>query len=263
MTNRIFILPYARESNGARRLRDALDGKLIKLTESKYRYRNGDIVINWGRTRERSVAIPDEAYLNHPDAVRRVNDKLKFFQVVSEGEDTPRVPDWTTDFEEALSWEGEVVGRQTLNGHSGEGIVFKEDLAAFPDCLLYTKYIKKFAEYRVHHFGDNFFLVQKKVLRQTDDNGEQIDTSLVDWRVRNYQNGFFFQRNNVNPPEDVFTQARKTISKTGLDFGAIDIIYNRQRDEAYVLEVNTAPGLEGTTIDDYTGVFQEYADSRN
>jgi D-alanine-D-alanine ligase-like ATP-grasp enzyme len=41
-----------------------------------------------------------------------------------------------------------------------------------------------------------------------------------------------------------------------LDFGAIDIIYNESRDQAYVLEVNTAPGLTGQTIQSYADAFR-------
>jgi D-alanine-D-alanine ligase-like ATP-grasp enzyme len=40
-----------------------------------------------------------------------------------------------------------------------------------------------------------------------------------------------------------------------LDFGAVDIIYNAKRNECYVLEVNTAPGLEGTTVEKYATKF--------
>jgi len=36
-----------------------------------------------------------------------------------------------------------------------------------------------------------------------------------------------------------------------LDFGAVDIIYNEHEDKYYVLEVNSAPGLEGTTLEKY------------
>jgi D-alanine-D-alanine ligase-like ATP-grasp enzyme len=42
-----------------------------------------------------------------------------------------------------------------------------------------------------------------------------------------------------------------------LDFGAVDVIYNRAQDKAYVLEVNTAPGLEGSTLDNYVEAIQK------
>ena len=39
--------------------------------------------------------------------------------------------------------------------------------------------------------------------------------------------------------------------------GVDDIIYNRDQG-AFVLEVNTAPGLEGETVERYVEAFQEY-----
>jgi glutathione synthase/RimK-type ligase-like ATP-grasp enzyme len=42
---------------------------------------------------------------------------------------------------------------------------------------------------------------------------------------------------------------------SGLDFGAVDVIWNERQQRAYVLEINSAPGLEGTTIDDYVRYF--------
>jgi D-alanine-D-alanine ligase-like ATP-grasp enzyme len=43
----------------------------------------------------------------------------------------------------------------------------------------------------------------------------------------------------------------------GLDFGAADVLFNARRNQAYVLEVNTAPGLEGQTVNDYAEAFKE------
>ena len=48
------------------------------------------------------------------------------------------------------------------------------------------------------------------------------------------------------------TLAINAIRALHLDFGAVDIIYNERENQFYVLEVNTAPGLEGTTLQKYT-----------
>jgi D-alanine-D-alanine ligase-like ATP-grasp enzyme len=51
------------------------------------------------------------------------------------------------------------------------------------------------------------------------------------------------------------------VSAINLSFGAADIIYSRKKNAAFVLEVNTAPGIEGLTVLDYanaiTSVFTE------
>ena len=70
-------------------------------------------------------------------------------------------------------------------------------------------------------------------------------------------NGFIFARNEIQIPEDVTVQATKAFEITGLDFGAVDVIYNERQSAAYVLEINTAPGLEGTTDTDYAQMLRE------
>ena len=43
---------------------------------------------------------------------------------------------------------------------------------------------------------------------------------------------------------------------SGLDFGAVDVIWNSRRLEAYVLEINSAPGLQGQTVENYAAAFR-------
>ena len=50
--------------------------------------------------------------------------------------------------------------------------------------------------------------------------------------------------------EEAKNAAIKAVEALDLDFGAVDIIETRQG-EIFVLEVNTAPGLEGKTVESY------------
>jgi glutathione synthase/RimK-type ligase-like ATP-grasp enzyme len=50
--------------------------------------------------------------------------------------------------------------------------------------------------------------------------------------------------------------AVKAIIKLGLDFGAVDIIQTPDG-HGWVLEVNTAPAIEGSTVDAYADAFAE------
>jgi D-alanine-D-alanine ligase-like ATP-grasp enzyme len=45
------------------------------------------------------------------------------------------------------------------------------------------------------------------------------------------------------------------VAAVGLDFGAVDIIWNQTQDRCYVLEINTAPGLCNTTCQKYAEAF--------
>lgn len=74
----------------------------------------------------------------------------------------------------------------------------------------------------------------------------------MDYQVRNHANGWIYARDAIDEPNAmVLEQAKLAITALGLDFGAVDIIWNQHRQMAYVLEVNTAPGLEGTTLIKY------------
>jgi D-alanine-D-alanine ligase-like ATP-grasp enzyme len=79
----------------------------------------------------------------------------------------------------------------------------------------------------------------------------------VDWKVRNHAGGFIYSHQNIEVPHDVIEQALFAYYETGLDFGAVDVIWNEREGKAYVLEINTAPGLEGTTLTKYKEAITE------
>lgn len=256
--DKVRILPWHIASKSVKGLKQALGIKGIKLEGSKFTGGSSYTVINYGATN-----LPDNvkscSFINHPSVVATVVDKLQFFNKMSKSNNPPRLPEYTSDTDTALRWANEgkqVVARTVLNGHSGSGIVFFSDVSEFVKAKLYTQYIQKKEEYRVHVFGGSIIDVQRKVLRKTDDNGKPIDPKTIDFRVRSHSNGFIFQRNGIKPPDDVLNQAMKAYHASGLDFGAFDVIWNESRKSAYVLEVNTAPGLEGETLEIYANAFQ-------
>lgn len=152
----------------------------------------------------------------------------------------------TTDMEEAKGWEGPVVVRHTVTGNSGQGIEIVDDPLDIPEAPLYTKYIKKASEWRVHVFQGKAIDVTRKI--------RDPERTPTNWQVRNHDNGFIFARESGEPPcTSIITHAIEAVAGLGLDFGAVDVIWNQHQERAYVLEVNTAPGLEGeTTLKAYT-----------
>lgn len=257
----IYIYPWHKNSKSARALRIALDGRLIRTEGSAFKGDPSKKVINWG-----SSTLPTEVgkatVLNPPTIVMRVANKLEFFNMMKASANPPRIPPFTTDLKEAIIWtrdgEKEVLARTKLTSHSGIDIIFSSDglEGDFTKGKLYTKYIKKKAEFRVHFVADTVVDLQKKVLRKTDDNGTEIDPKTIDFRIRNHSNGFIFIREDIQVPDDVVTQARLAFLASGLDFGAVDVIWNEHENKAYVLEINTAPGLEGQTVSNYAERFQ-------
>lgn len=237
-------------SEGAKALAKALDVKRIKHENSKYKAGPGKVVINWGDSQLPKNLQASEV-LNSPHVLGAMTNKLKFFQLMADTD--VRIPEFTTDRYEALNWieaGGIVVERHKLSGHSAEGLRIVEKLLDIKDAPCYTKYIPKKDEYRIHFVRGKIIDIQQKKKR-LDFEGE------VNWKVRNHANGFIYARNDIDVPEDVLTQANNTINACGLDFGAIDAVYNQKQRQAFILEVNTAPGLEGETVEIYAKAFKE------
>lgn len=260
MPTRIRIIPYKQGSRSAATLAAALGGRRIRLRNSRFIPRYNDVLINWGNSNPpASIATAHGDYdcLNDPNAVRRASNKLSFFQLMPEG----LAPEfWTNaaDIPEQAFREGSiVVCRTVLNGHSGRGIHLARSRADLVDAPLYVAYVKKQEEYRIHvgrlPNGDTSIISAQRKARRTD-----VPDADVNWQIRNHSTGFVFVRNNVNPPADVLRVAREAFEATGLDFGAADVIWNDRQQRAYVLEINTAPGLEGQTVTDYVSFFQGY-----
>ncbi len=79
--------------------------------------------------------------------------------------------------------------------------------------------------------------------------------------VRNVENGWVFCREDIAVFEDVKALAIEAIRALGLDFGAVDIIRTK-KGRNYVLEVNTAVGMEGTTVEKYRTALANYVSAK-
>ena len=238
----IKIYPYKQGSRSARALADALGGRVLRLQGSTYRYDARNLHINWGNSQN----SPYQGILNSAMYVSQASNKLSAFERMRiEG---VQIPEFWTRIEDIPDDAFPIVCRTILNGHSGRGIVIADNRDALVPAPLYVKYMKKRDEYRIHVGRMGIIAIQRKAIP----NG----TEPIDTRIRNHHNGYVFVRNNVEPPVQVLEQASRAIDALGLDFGAVDIIYNNHYQRATVLEVNTAPGLEGQTIEDYANYFR-------
>lgn len=249
--NKIFVYPYKAGSQSAKSLAEALGARRIKLEGSSFKESKSRSVINWG-----SSTCPYES-MNSSEAVKAAGNKLTAFEVmISSG---VSCPDFTTDRDKAIYWlmDGEqVVVRHDLTGSSGKGIqlIKQQDFTGpdqVPNAPLYTKYIKKTDEYRVHVFDGRVIDVQKKMKKKDVPNEE------TNYQIRNLAGGFIFGREGINPPDSVSQQAILAVQSLGLLFGAADIGYHPDLGTK-VYEVNTAPGLEGQTVISYAEAFKEY-----
>lgn len=240
-----FIYPYNIGSESAKMLAEQL--KLKRIRGDKYIGPSCRSVINWGNS-DFVYRSEDAPYINNPKAVAIAIDKLQTFIHLSRaGVNTPA---FTVDEQVAKGWvaSGSVVyGRRSLTSSQGKGIVILSGDSTWVSCPLYTKAIIKPHEYRVHVMGGRVIDFTKK-RRRSD-----IDTNDY---VRNSSGGWVFCRQDVILPDVVASVSVKAVASLGLDFGALDIAYSK--DKAYVFEINTAPGLEGTTLQKYVENLRRY-----
>ncbi len=213
-------------------------------------------VINWGRN-DMPVAFLDNnvRVLNHSAAVYNAQCKLRAYERMAEH--NVALPEFTTERGTAEGWwqDGKkVLCRATTTGSQGVGITlvtpddpYRDGLPAAP---LYVEYVPKKCEYRMHVFrrGDGYVVadIQQKRKRR------EVDNDDVNYQVRNARHGWVFCRSDLaTPPRAALAEAIKAVEALGLDFGAVDLGVTEKNGRIAVYEVNTAPGLEGTTLDVY------------
>lgn len=269
--NRINILPYG-PSDSVIALKEAMAGILDQRVaalkfdgSSVFRGRTGDTIINWGNSRFSDARVFGQArILNSPEAIRRASMKTDAMAAM-QAAGVPIVES-TTDHAVAQGWmdAGSLVyARTVLQGHSGEGIVMAHNNPSeissvgnaftvqdtLPQARLYTKgIIVQRREFRIHVMNGTVTYVQQK--KRADGATSRPQYSNV---VRNYHTGWIYASSDVRPNDAALRAAIDAVAALGLDFGAVDVI--TRRDDAWVLEVNTAPGLQGTNLSTYAENF--------
>lgn len=271
--SRIAILPYS-FSEGARDLANEINrldpttrALRLKPRGSTFRGRVGDMLINWGGSGPEDfsrIVGNTTQVLNRPISVAAASDKVQAFIRMAEA-GVPLV-EWCRDSRVAAEWMDEgclVYARTRLSGHSGEGIVLcHRDPSSIdgsgnafvvqnslPQARLYTKGITaQRREFRIHVMQGNIVGIQQK--KRADGYQENPAYSNT---VRNYHTGWIYAQQDVMPNRAALMAAKNAVRALGLDFGAVDII--TRRDDAWVLEVNTAPGLQGSNLTNYATQF--------
>lgn len=234
------------------------------------------LIINWGCTPATYPQFLHRPVSNLPSSVRTVVRKDLFFDRVWDyNQDSNTHPDrklvtvpyvkdpmlLTPDFFRTQRRHSRrAFIRTRLTSHGGEGIVVAPDWGTFltlredheevRNARLIVQEFKKSSEYRIHFMGRQIFDSARKVrdpLREPSN-----------WLIRSHNNGFIYTRNgDSEPPYQVLFEVQKMLDEDvfGLDFGAVDVLYSSFYNRAMILEINTAPGLTGQTLDNYANRF--------
>jgi len=135
--------------------------------------------------------------------------------------------------------------------------LFSDDLPESPTNTtkgrVFVEFIEKIAEFRLHFCGDNIILCRKTRNSASD---SYSDTGGIAW---NYSHGYNqITIKNKFLEELLGNMAIRAKEKLNLDFGAFDIIVDKNGKFAF-LEVNKCPALEaGNRLDFYAEYFIKY-----
>lgn len=243
----IRIEPYNWKSGSSSKL-SWRTGILRSCEQQIAKFGGFDLIINWGRAKRRFTG----EYFNQPEHVNTACDKLATAMALEAAGVVQ--PAYTTDPVLAEEWRAggiTVVERHALRGTKGAGIriVSPHDDTSITPAPLYTRYVNKQDEFRVHVWQGEVIDVQQKRRRKS------VPDAEVNWQIRNHHNGFVYTRNNVNPHPSICAAARAACSALLLDFGAVDIGWNNETQTCVVYEINTAPGLSGKSVEIYANAI--------
>lgn len=231
------ILPYRFGSKSARALAAALR---IRRTRRSI---NSPNAINWGSGNTGLTRT-----VNKGNAVANAGNKLAALTIMNAA-GVPTV-EFTGSAQIAAEWKQKhlVYARTLLRSSSGKGIVLLSKESDMVGARLYTKYAKNKHEYRIHVFNGAAIYSQKKRRRNS--------TDLENNKIRNLANGWVFCTGNVEVPDTVTDAAILAVSSLGLTFGAVDVGYRERDGGVFVFEVNTAPGITGSTVTAYVNAIR-------
>lgn len=161
-------------------------------------------------------------------------------------------PDFTIHLEEARKWleSGEVFGRNKVH-EKGHDIVGHHS-PEWTGREFWSKVIpNKKEEYRIHIFaGEDIQQAVKvfdpKAVRKRNDD-LPIQNTETGWK---YNHSFKRSDNAIN-------LAKHAVEVLGYLWGAVDLLEDLDG-YCYVLEVNTAPGMDDTTARAYANAIQKY-----
>lgn len=250
MKKRIFMY-CNRASSSAARLANAIGATRIKRVGSKYRQKPDDIVINYGCSDCGDI----KPTIQPCHGVVRATSKMKTFTELKDA-GIP-VPEWTKDKELAQGWlgKGKVLGRDVDRGSQGRGIHVYPKGHNLEDHLFYVRYVKKEREFRYHVAFGKVIHISEKLKVNPDDRGVNFDPY-----IRSHNKGWVLAFNHLAdkpPPKGGEEVAVRVCDRLHLSFCAVDMAWSAAKGFT-VLEANSAPGIEETTLDKYAEAFNAY-----
>jgi predicted ATP-grasp superfamily ATP-dependent carboligase len=159
---------------------------------------------------------------------------------------------YTTDAAMARQWLADgstVMCRSRIKGQTGSGIQVVNPGQELPEAKVFTKYLSHKREFRVNMLRGEVVNIREK-LRQEQGG---------DFHIRNHANGYTTA--HARPMGDatrekIYNLAKAACKVSASDFIGVDIGYNEAKDTPFVIEVNSGPSIEGSSVREYTAAIR-------
>ncbi len=212
--------------------------------------------IGWGAKLPPSGSF-GEVVLNHPEKVNNCRNKLRALRLMKQAE--VRIPKLYLSSSTDISFP--VVARTTYH-QKGQGFWFcanqtELDSAYREGATHALQWIDKQYEFRVHVFNGEIIRLSKKIRdRNQASHDELIWGHHGGWKFYDYYvKDIDLGRDDKRLP-GYEAMAIKAVESLDLDFGAVDVVSKDRT--AYVLEVNSAPSLEGRGLTVYINAIRRW-----
>lgn len=269
----------------------------LSIEHGKTKPANKDVIIGWGTKTSADVNLGNVKVLNHPNAIRKNRNKFSVLEMLKADRQLsanisrflPSGAIGRAVGREEMSLP--LIGRTNFHqGGSGLWTCLTKshvEKAISDGAQYFQEYIDIKTEYRLHIFDGKVIYAAKKVENPTEagwiaqrkekvldyarKNDVAIDEStlnyvltrlvkeavLPDRIVRSNKRGWKFSSVAVNGlPPTLKNAAIKSVEVVGLDFGAVDCAMSIA-DHPFIIEINTGPGLQGTSFEKYLAAFRE------
>ena len=199
---------------------------------------NNGLVIRYGTTKQRTIEA-----INTAEAIELAADKIRMKQkLLDEGIPTPK-------FTEDLP----AIGRPRMHSAGRKYFLcktpYEKRRAIRRGAEDFSEPIEKIVEYRVHMVNTKnitgALLVQEK---SKPENAGPFDA----WN--HTKGGVFHVMKRSDVDRAIVNMAMRGIKSAGLATGAVDIMVDKN-ENIYIIEINTAPKLEGYTLNKYMELF--------
>jgi len=254
------------------------------------------LVIGWGTKIQEDVNLGRAKVINHPNAIRNNRNKYKALEIMANSRDVVgNVKKFKTSNQALHAIANDelvlpVIGRRNYH-QGGKGFWLclthgQVERAIADGAQYFQNYIDIKTEYRLHVFDGSVIKAVKKVEAASreawtnqrkekimdyatkndwnldDDTIERVlgilvkEVTLPDYIVRSNKRGWKFSNVRVqNLSRNLKSAAINAVKALDLGFGAVDCAIDHG-ENAWIIEVNTGPGLQGTAFDVYVEAFR-------